>query len=80
LVNEYLRADDLPVYHFDFYRIEHEEEALDMGVEEYFDSGHICLVEWPKRIAGLLPQAMGTIHIEVVNGTRVVTITAPENP
>jgi tRNA threonylcarbamoyladenosine biosynthesis protein TsaE len=54
IVNEY-SSDSGPVYHFDFYRIRREEEALDMGYEEYFYSGNYCFVEWPEKIAGLLP-------------------------
>lgn len=55
LVNQYQTESGNSVYHFDFYRVEQEEEALDMGVEEYFDSGDYCLVEWPKKIKNLLP-------------------------
>lgn len=55
LVNEYHTATNDIVYHFDFYRIDDEEEALDMGVEEYFYSNRWCLVEWPNKIENLLP-------------------------
>lgn len=55
LVNEYLSESQQIVYHFDFYRIRHETEALDMGVEEYFDSGNHCFVEWPEKIQSLWP-------------------------
>ena len=55
LVNEYRDARDQPVYHFDFYRIDSQEEAERIGASEYFDSGYLCLVEWPARVAGLLP-------------------------
>lgn len=56
LINEYPRNDEYkPVYHFDFYRIDRLEEALDLGVFDYFDSGAICLIEWPERIESLLP-------------------------
>ena len=54
LVNEYRDGRDQPVYHFDFYRIDSEEEAERIGASEYFDSGYLCLVEWPVRVAGLL--------------------------
>src|SRR5437899_3191488 len=51
LVNEYFsELLDAPVYHFDFYRIEREREAVDIGCEEYFESGHLCLIEWPEKI------------------------------
>lgn len=55
LVNEYRDGRDQPVYHFDFYRIDSENEAERIGASEYFDSGYLCLVEWPARVAGLLP-------------------------
>ena len=55
LVNEYRDGSNQPVYHFDFYRINSEEEAERIGASEYFDSGYLCLVEWPARVAGLLP-------------------------
>ncbi|MDY7394178.1 tRNA (adenosine(37)-N6)-threonylcarbamoyltransferase complex ATPase subunit type 1 TsaE [Aureibaculum sp. 2210JD6-5] len=55
LVNEYLSRQGETIYHFDFYRIKNEEEALDMGIEEYFDSNNWCLVEWPDNIKNLLP-------------------------
>jgi len=75
LVNEYLTAAGDPVYHFDFYRIASEEEAMDMGVDEYFSSGALCLVEWPGRIPGLLPDLAGTVEIALDGGTRWVTVT-----
>ncbi|MCC8176722.1 MAG: tRNA (adenosine(37)-N6)-threonylcarbamoyltransferase complex ATPase subunit type 1 TsaE [Bacteroidales bacterium] len=56
IVNEY-RSDTTAelIYHFDLYRLESLEEALDMGIEDYFDSGALCLMEWPERIEALLP-------------------------
>ena len=54
LVNEYEVEDDM-VYHFDCYRLEHAEEALDFGIEEYLDSGRWIFVEWPTKIDVLLP-------------------------
>lgn len=55
LVNEYENAVGNLIYHFDFYRIADEREALDIGTLEYFDSGRLCLIEWPSRIPDLLP-------------------------
>jgi tRNA threonylcarbamoyladenosine biosynthesis protein TsaE len=56
LVNEYLSATTgETVYHFDFYRIRDLREAYDLGVEEYFYSGAVCLIEWPEKIEALLP-------------------------
>ena len=55
LVNEYLTATGITIYHFDFYRIRNEMEALDIGIEEYFDSGNFCFIEWPEKIESLWP-------------------------
>lgn len=67
IVNEY--ASPLgPVFHFDFYRIRSEQEALDLGYEEYFYSGHYCFVEWPERIPSLLPDDAAVIRIELGDG------------
>ena len=64
LVNQYYTADEQPVYHFDFYRINSLAEAFDMGYEEYFYSGDLCLVEWPEKIEGLLPDEVVVVRIE----------------
>ena len=64
IVNEY-RAKRL-VYHFDCYRIEEEEEALDFGVEEYLDGPGLCLIEWPERISSLLEDDSARLQIEVL--------------
>jgi tRNA threonylcarbamoyladenosine biosynthesis protein TsaE len=63
LVNEYRTQYDEPIYHFDFYRIDSEEEALDIGVEDYFYSGDWCLIEWPNNIENLLPLGAVEIHL-----------------
>lgn len=65
LVNEYRDGHDQPVYHFDFYRIDSEEEAGRIGASEYFNSGYLCLVEWPARVAGLLPLPYLEVRISV---------------
>ncbi|MGB0376424.1 MAG: tRNA (adenosine(37)-N6)-threonylcarbamoyltransferase complex ATPase subunit type 1 TsaE [Flavobacteriaceae bacterium] len=67
VVNTYLNKDQEIFYHFDFYRIESENETLDFGVEEYFDSGCWCFLEWSERIAKLLPDQYSTVTIEVLN-------------
>lgn len=64
IVNEYTSPQGA-VYHFDFYRIRSEQEAFDLGYEEYFYSGNYCFVEWPERIAGLLPPAAVSIRMEM---------------
>ena len=63
IVNEYSTQEKEKIYHFDFYRMKNEEEALDIGVEEYFDSGHLCLIEWPEKIESLLPESRMEIQI-----------------
>lgn len=62
IVNEY-ESPQGPIYHFDFYRIRNEQEALDLGYEEYFYSGHYCFVEWPELIPSLLPEDAAIIRI-----------------
>jgi len=64
LVNEYKTLNNQIIYHFDFYRINNLNEALDMGAEEYFYSGNICLIEWPNKIMDLLPDRILKISIE----------------
>ncbi len=63
LVNRY-DSPAGPVYHFDFYRIEKPEEAFDLGYEEYFYSGALCLVEWPEKVEALLPPDTLRVRIE----------------
>jgi len=55
LVNEYETEDGRTLYHFDLYRINTEEEAYDMGIDEYFYSGNLCLIEWPEKTPNLIP-------------------------
>jgi tRNA threonylcarbamoyladenosine biosynthesis protein TsaE len=55
LVNEYALPNSTSVYHFDFYRIKNEAEAIDIGVDEYFYSGSPCLIEWGSQIPSLIP-------------------------
>ena len=64
LVNEYEGEGGELIYHFDFYRVENEAEALDMGALEYFSSGNLCLIEWPSKVAGLLPEEGVEVSIE----------------
>lgn len=67
LVNEYQSEKNKIVYHFDFYRINDEEEALDMGIEEYFYTNNWCLIEWPQNIKNLLPLDAVEIHLSVLD-------------
>lgn len=64
IVNEY-ESKDGPVYHFDFYRLKTLQEAYDIGYEEYFYSGNYCLVEWPQKVAELLPEQYIKVQITV---------------
>ena len=74
LVNEYITTDKKIVYHFDFYRINDEMEALDIGVEEYFDSGNFCFIEWPEKIESLWPMEYLLINLQMEeNGIRILT-------
>lgn len=74
IVNEYRTADGEPVYHFDFYRIGKAEEALDIGLYEYLDSGALCLMEWPENVAALLPEETLRVDIAVGgDGTRTLS-------
>ena len=63
IVNEYQTKENKSVYHFDFYRIDDVEEALNIGIEEYFDSGNICLIEWPQNVEAILPEQFLRIDI-----------------
>ena len=79
IINEY-RSDTTAelIYHFDCYRLETTEEAEDIGVEDYFDSGAICLIEWPNIIEDLLPADTVTVSIkELEDGTRQLTMQFP---
>ncbi|MDG1053244.1 MAG: tRNA (adenosine(37)-N6)-threonylcarbamoyltransferase complex ATPase subunit type 1 TsaE [Flavobacteriaceae bacterium] len=76
LINEYRTVDHKPLYHFDCYRIENEEEAYDFGAEEYLYSGHLCLIEWSENIQSLLPENCSLVTLEKVDSTtRKITLT-----
>ena len=63
IVNEY-HGNEV-IFHFDFYRLESEEEAYDFGIEEYFDSGNLCLLEWPEKISNLLPSSDLCLDVQI---------------
>ncbi|CAM1341133.1 tRNA (adenosine(37)-N6)-threonylcarbamoyltransferase complex ATPase subunit type 1 TsaE [Tenacibaculum amylolyticum] len=76
LVNEYVTKDGATVYHFDFYRINSEEEALDMGIEDYFYSDNLCLIEWPEKVKNLLPLNAVNVNITLTpNNLRNIQLT-----
>jgi len=67
LVNPYETESGETIYHFDLYRLENVHEAVDIGIEEYLDSGHLCFIEWPERAEILwnIPH----VNIEIINLT-----------
>ena len=69
IVNEYRNHRDDIFYHFDFYRIKNETEAMDIGIDEYFESGDLCFIEWPQKIPSLLPQNYVKIDIKMTSNT-----------
>ncbi len=74
LVNEYSSPMG-PVYHMDLYRLEKEEEAMGLGLEEYFDSGNYCFVEWPEKAPSYLPMGASEIHLTVTGSdTRKISL------
>lgn len=81
IINEY-RSDSTAelIYHFDCYRLENESEAQDIGAEDYFDCGALCLIEWPERIEGLLPD--DTVRVDITvnpeDDSRTVKMSFPE--
>lgn len=68
IVNDYATDDGRHIYHFDFYRLKSPQEALDFGIEEYFASGSLCLMEWPEEIGTLLPDDALKVTITVGAG------------
>lgn len=73
IVNEYTTDDNKTIYHFDCYRINKTEEALEIGLDEYLESGELCFIEWAENIAPLLPDNCVNVNItEKENGIRFV--------
>ena len=66
IVNEYVTEESESVYHFDFYRIKKLEEVYDIGYENYFYSGNLCLLEWPEMIEPLMPEKF--IRVDIALG------------
>ena len=75
IVNEYPIDEDDKIYHFDFFRIEDEQEAYDMGYEEYFFSSAYCFIEWPEKIPNLIEKDMVRIKMSLEGTTRRIEIT-----
>lgn len=81
IINEY-RSDTTAelIYHFDCYRLEKVEDAVEIGTEDYLDSGAICLIEWPERIDDLLPDDMVRVDIKVNDDeSRLLSMTLPKD-
>ena len=74
IVNEYYSSSFGKVYHFDFYRIEDEMEALDIGVEEIFEEDAWCFIEWPEKIDNLLPENCVEVSIEIEKDVRIINL------
>lgn len=75
LVNEYQTSSGEAIYHFDFYRIEKIEEVFDFGYEDYFFSGNYCFIEWPDKVAEILPENIVFVQmIENEDGSRTINI------
>lgn len=75
IINQYVTSKNDFVYHFDFYRLEQAEEALDIGLYDYLDSGHLCFMEWPEKIEKLLPEDCVYLEIneDILTGERVIS-------
>ena len=74
IINEYTDGNDNPIYHFDFYRIKKLEEVYEMGYEDYFYSGNLCLLEWPELVEDVLPENVIKVTIEEQpDGSRLLT-------
>lgn len=75
IVNEYVGRNNMIIYHFDFYRIEKDQEAYDIGIEDYLYSGNLCLVEWPENIKNLVYLDTAEIHLSLLdNGKRNIQV------
>ena len=82
IVNEYQCDDGQLVYHFDFYRIEHVAELVNLGLEDYFFSDNICFIEWPEKIGDRLPKQRYEVYLDFVENqptTRLIRVVAVAN-
>jgi len=67
IINEYKSTEEGSIYHMDWYRLKDEEEAIQAGVEDALLSGNLCLIEWPEKAEGILPDDTWHIHIETLD-------------
>jgi len=79
IVNEYVLTSGEKIYHFDLYRLQSLREAMDIGIEEYLDSGSWCLIEWPGLIASLLPSNYIELELLVTDTGRKISLKRYEN-
>lgn len=77
IVNTYLSKEFGEINHFDFYRLEDENEAIESGLDEPLYNGSICFIEWAEKIENLLPVTYVKVVIEtLLNNHRLITITS----
>ena len=74
IVNEYITDCNTKIYHFDFYRIEDEKEAYDIGFEEYFYSDSYCFIEWPEKIPNLITDNVVKVRILLEGNKRIINV------
>lgn len=74
VINEYVHPNGEPIFHFDFYRLNSAQEAIDIGYQEYIESGYLCLMEWPDKIENLLPENCVYVYIQSEDNTGLRTI------
>tara|TARA_B100001287_G_scaffold122717_1_gene103481 strand:+ start:406 stop:819 length:414 start_codon:yes stop_codon:yes gene_type:complete len=67
LINEYKTTNGDLIYHFDFYRVENKKEALNLGIEEYFYSPNLCLIEWASKIGTLIPENNHKLNLKYID-------------
>jgi tRNA threonylcarbamoyladenosine biosynthesis protein TsaE len=78
IINQYLTRGGQSIFHFDFYRLRNEEELFDLGFEDYFYSGDVCLMEWPEKIENYLPDERLNIFLqEMADGSREIRVSHP---
>ena len=82
IVNEYVTVEGESVYHFDFYRIKKLEEVFDIGYDNYFYSGNLCLLEWPEMIDPLMPDRFIRVDIALgeTDDSRKISVSVCEEP
>lgn len=75
LVNEYSSKTENSIYHFDLFRIDHPSELQQIGIEEYFDNGSLCFIEWPEKSLDFLPENKIWMYISVgINNERIIEL------